>query len=106
MEIGVFYITIKTHVFYSLPIKNGSIKISGIWILLLAFLCIGIIATGCTSSNEPAVTVSGSSESASVTTAAPTALATPPCLNKLVWDGAWDSRELAWQVTTTLARHG
>ena len=95
MKIGIFYIAIKTHVFYPFPLKTGSMKSSGIWALLLAFLCIAIITAGCTSSKGPAAATSSEpSGSASVTSTAPAAQATPACPDKLVWDGEWDSRHM------------
>jgi hypothetical protein len=69
-------------------------KTPGIWCVLLICLCIVMSVAGCTSSKGPAaVTPSQSSGSATITTT-PAAQTTPACPDKLVWDGAWDSRSL------------
>jgi hypothetical protein len=76
------YITIKPHVFYVIPCKRAFMKNSGLLSILLICLCIAVFVTGCTSPN------------ASATTPAPAVSTTPSCPDKLVWDGAWDSRYL------------
>lgn len=63
-------------------------KIPVVLCVLLLCLCSAVLITGCTSSNAPAPT-----GSASVTTA-PAVATTPACPDKLVWNGAWDSRYL------------
>jgi hypothetical protein len=78
---------IKTHAFYSIPLKKASMKISGVWCILLVCLCFAMVAAGCTSSKGPAAVVtSQSSGPAAVTT-------TPACPDKLVWDGEW---QISW----------
>jgi hypothetical protein len=65
-----------------------------VWCVLFVCLCIAMVAAGCTSSKgSGATTPPQSSGSASVTTA-PAAQTTPACPDKLVWDGAWESRYL------------
>jgi hypothetical protein len=56
--------------------------------ILFVALCIAMAVAGCTSSKSTASSVSPS------VTAAPAAQVTPACPDKLVWDGAWDSRYL------------
>lgn len=56
--------------------------------VLLTCFCIALLAAGCTSSSPAAGTGSAA------TTSAPSASTTPACPDKLVWDGAWDSREM------------
>lgn len=65
--------------------------------ILLMFLCIAMIAAGCTSSKSPAATEQTSapaSSGAGSANAAPVPT-TKPCPDKLVWDGEWDSRYLS-----------
>jgi hypothetical protein len=82
------YNMIETHIFYPCYFKRASMKIPVVLCVLLVCLCLAVLITGCTSSNAPAPT-----GSASVTTA-PAVATTPACPDKLVWDGAWDSRYL------------
>jgi hypothetical protein len=68
-------------------------KRSGIVCVLLVFLCIALLTTGCTSSPAtPPATTPPSSTSAPSTPVVTTT--TPACPDKLVWAGAWDSAEL------------
>jgi hypothetical protein len=64
-------------------------KISGVLSILLVCLCIAVFAAGCTSSKTPAAATAPASSGS-----APAVSTTPACPDKLVWDGAWDSRYL------------
>ena len=85
-----FYITIKTHVFYPIPLKEGiyeNFRCSGVfsWYVFVSLWLLPDVLhrKGPQRANPPG----------SVTTA-PAAQTTPACPDKLVWDGAWDSRYL------------
>ena len=63
-------------------------KIPGVLIVFMAFLCIVMFTAGCTTkAPAPSATLgTGTGVAATATTSA--------CPDKLVWDGAWDSRYL------------
>jgi hypothetical protein len=71
-------------------------------IILLAFACIAILITGCTTTTTignpaPAPAATPAAASATAVTAAPIAAATTPeCPDSLVWNGNWDSREVGY----------
>ena len=81
------YITIKTYLLYSIPVKRASMKLPGVLCILLLCLGMALFVTGCTSPNAPA------SGSASIPSAPAAAATTPACPDKLVWDGEW---QISW----------
>jgi hypothetical protein len=78
------------------------------FVLLLALACIALFVAGCTTTTTignpaPAQAASPASSSSSSAAAAPAApgapvaaATTPSCPDKLVWDGAWDTREVGY----------
>jgi len=71
-----------------------SMKSPGVWCVLPMCLCIALVVAGCTSSKGPAAVTTPQSSGSAPVTSAPAAQTTPTCPDKLVWDGAWDSRYL------------
>lgn len=62
--------------------------------IFLVFLCMGIIAAGCTSAKSPAASEPSSAPASQGSASAPVAVATTPaCPDKLVWDGEW---QISW----------
>lgn len=71
-------------------------KHSAIVCVFLIFLCIAMVAAGCASTKTTTAPGTTDAPVSQGTASAPVAVATTPaaCPDKLVWDGAWDSRYL------------